>query len=203
MNDEKGIAITNAFHKLLKESNCKSTKIWVDKGSEFYSRSMKLMLEKNNIEIFWTYNEKIFCCCWKIYYNLKEYKMQNCMTPNSKNIYIDKLDDIVSKYHKKCNGTINMNLVDVKSSTYVDSSKEINDKDNKFKSEYTVSISKYRTIFAKSYVQNWFEEVFVVEKVKRTLSWTYVTGDLKGEEMERFTKQNCKKQIKKSLQLKK
>ena len=47
------------------------------------------------------------------------------MTPNSKNIYIDKLDDIVSKYHKKCNGTINMNLVDVKSSTYVDSSKEI------------------------------------------------------------------------------
>ena len=125
------------------------------------------------------------------------------MTPNSKNIYIDKLDDIVSKYHKKCNGTINMNLVDVKSSTYVDSSKEINDKDTKFKSEYTVSISKYRTIFAKSYVQNLFEEVFVVGKLKRTLSWTYVTGDLKGEEMERFTKQNFKKQIKKSLQLKK
>ena len=44
--DKKGIAITNAFQKILNESKCKPNKIWLDKGSEFYNRSMKLCLEK-------------------------------------------------------------------------------------------------------------------------------------------------------------
>ena len=51
----------------------------------------------------------------------------------SKNVYIDKLDDIVNKYNKTYHGTIKMKPVDIKSSTYTDSSKEINDKDPKFK----------------------------------------------------------------------
>ena len=46
LNDKKGIAITNAFQKILKESNRKPNKIWVDKGSEFYNRSMKSWFEK-------------------------------------------------------------------------------------------------------------------------------------------------------------
>ena len=46
LKDEKGITITNAFQKILKESNRKPNKIWVDKGSEFYNRSMKSWLEK-------------------------------------------------------------------------------------------------------------------------------------------------------------
>ena len=44
--DKKGIAITNAFQKILKEFNRKPNKMWVDKGSEFYNRSIKLWLEK-------------------------------------------------------------------------------------------------------------------------------------------------------------
>ena len=41
LKDKRGIKITNAFQKILKESNHKPNKIWVDKGSEFYNRSMK------------------------------------------------------------------------------------------------------------------------------------------------------------------
>ena len=41
LKDKKGITITNAFQKILDESNRKPNKIWVDKGSEFYSRSVK------------------------------------------------------------------------------------------------------------------------------------------------------------------
>ena len=52
LRDEKGIAITYAFQKILKESNRKPNKIWVDKGSEFYKSSMKSLLEKYDIEIF-------------------------------------------------------------------------------------------------------------------------------------------------------
>ena len=35
-------------------------KVWVEKGSEFYNRSMKSLLEKNNIEMYSTHNEEKF-----------------------------------------------------------------------------------------------------------------------------------------------
>ena len=57
-----------------------------------------------------------------------------------------------------------MKPADVKSSTYIDSSKEINDKDPKFKIGNIFRISKYKNIFAKGYVPNRFEEVFVITK---------------------------------------
>ena len=44
--DKKGTTITNAFQKILDESNGKPNKIWVDKGGKFYNRSMKSWLEK-------------------------------------------------------------------------------------------------------------------------------------------------------------
>ena len=46
------ITITNTFEKLLKESNCKPNRIWVDTDSEFYNRSMKSWLEKIYMNIF-------------------------------------------------------------------------------------------------------------------------------------------------------
>ena len=54
---KKGITITNAFQKILKESNWKPSNIWVDKGSEFYNSSMKSWSEKNYIEMYSTHNE--------------------------------------------------------------------------------------------------------------------------------------------------
>ena len=57
LKDKKGITITNAFHRILKESNRKQNKIWADKGSKFYNRSMKLFSQNNNIEMHSTHNE--------------------------------------------------------------------------------------------------------------------------------------------------
>ena len=74
-----------------------------------------------------------------------------------------------------------MKPVDVTSSTYIDSSKEINDTDGKFKIGDIVRISKYKNIFAKGYVPNWSDEAFVIKKVKNTVPWTYVICDLKCE----------------------
>ena len=54
----------------------------------------------------------------------------------------------------------------MKLSTYIDSSKEINDEEPKFKIEDIVRISKYKNIFAKGYVSNWSEEVFVIKRLK-------------------------------------
>ena len=75
------------------------------------------------------------------------------MTSMSKNMYIDKLDDIVNKYNNTYHSTIKMNPVDVKSSTYIDSSKIINIKDPIFNIGDIVRISKYKSIFAKALFQ--------------------------------------------------
>ena len=56
-------------------------------------------------------------------------------------------------------------------------------KNPKFKVGNHVRISKYKNIFAKGYTPNWFEEVFVIKKVKNTVPWTYVINDLNGEEI--------------------
>ena len=82
----------------------------------------------------------------------------------SKNVYTDKLDDIVNKYNNKYHSTIKMKPVDVKSNTYIDYSKEINVKNPKFEIGDIVRISKYKNIFLKGYTPNWFVEAFVIEK---------------------------------------
>ena len=50
MKDKKGVSIVNAFQKILKESDRKPNKIWVDKGSEFYNNSFKKWLKDNDIK---------------------------------------------------------------------------------------------------------------------------------------------------------
>ena len=69
-------------------------------------------------------------------------------------MYIDTLDDIVNKCNNTYHGTIKMKSVDVKDDAYIDSSKEVNDKDPKFKIGDHVRISKHKTIFAKRYTPN-------------------------------------------------
>ena len=73
---------------------------------------------------------------------------------------------MVNKYNNTYHSTIKMKPVDVKSNTCIDSSKEINYKDLKFKVGDFVRISRFRDIFAKDYVSNWSEEVFVIKKLK-------------------------------------
>ena len=65
-------------------------------------------------------------------------------------MYVNKLDDIVNKYNNTYHSTIKMKPVDVNLSTHIDSSKEVNDKDPKFKFDNVVRISKYKNIFAKA-----------------------------------------------------
>ena len=83
-------------------------------------------------------------------------------------MYIDKLGNILNRYNNTCHSTIKMKPVDVKSNTYIDSSKELNDKDPRCKISDIIRILKYKNIFAKVYTPNWCEEVFEIRKVKNT-----------------------------------
>ena len=110
-------------------------------------------------------------------------KINKYMTAISKNVYIDKLDDIVKEYNNTYHTSIKMKPVDVKDNTYIDFKKEVNDKDPKFKVGDHVRISKYKNIFTKGYMPNWSEEIFIIKKIKNTVPWTYVINDLTGEEI--------------------
>ena len=55
------------------------------------------------------------------------------------------------------------------------------EKEPKFKVGDRIRISKYKTIFAEEYIQNWSEEVFIISKIKNTAPWRYVISDLNGE----------------------
>ena len=76
-----------------------------------------------------------------------------------------------------------MKPADVKDNTGIDFKKEVNDKDPKFKIGDHVRISKYKNIFAKGYMPNWSEGIFIISKIKNTVPWTYVPNDLNGEEI--------------------
>ena len=105
------------------------------------------------------------------------------MTAVSKNIYIDVLGDIVNKYNNTVHRTIKMKLIDVTSDSYAEYNEDSNVTNPKFKVGDHVRISKYKNIFAKGYTPNWSEEVFVINKIKNTVPWTYVISDLNGEEI--------------------
>ena len=100
---------------------------------------MKSWLEKNAIEMYSTHNEGKSAVAERFIRTLKN-KIYEYMTSVSKNVYIDKLDDIVNKYNNTYHSTIKMKPVDIISNIYIDSSKEINEKDPKFKIGDTVRI---------------------------------------------------------------
>ena len=181
LKDKKGISIVKAFQIILKQSNRKPNKIWVDKGSEFYNAYLKKWL-RDNVVMYSTHNEGKSVVPERFIRTLKG-KIYKYMTSISKNVYIDKLDDIVDEYNNTYHTTIKMKPIDVKDNTYINISKEINNKDPKFKVGDRVRISKYKNIFGKGYMPNWSEEVFVIKKIKNTVPWTYVSNDLNGEEI--------------------
>ena len=77
------------------------------------------------------------------------------MTSISKNVCIEKLDEIFKKCNNICHKTIKMKPVDINPSIYVDFNKENNEEGPKFKVCNLVRILKYENIFAKAYVPNW------------------------------------------------
>ena len=95
--------------------------------------------------MFSTHNEEISVLHEGFIRTLKN-KIYKYMTSNSKNVNIDKLDNIVNKYNEGC---YKMKAVDVKSSTYIDFSKEDNDKDYNFKVGDIVRMLKCKNIFCK------------------------------------------------------
>ena len=164
LKDKKDVSIVNAVQSISKKSSRKPNQICVEKGGEFYNRSMKSWLEKHDIEMYSTHNEGKSVVAERFIRTIKN-KIYKHMTSISKNVYIDKLDDIVNEYNNAKHRTTKVKPIDVRDNTYVDFSKKVNDNDPKFKVADHVRISKYENIFSKGNTPNWSEEVFGIKKI--------------------------------------
>ena len=144
LKDKKGISIFNAFDKIIKQSETKPNKIWVDQGSEFYNNYFKKWLSDNNIIMYSTYNEGKSVVAERFIRTLKN-KLYEHMTATGKNIYYDVLDDVVNEYNNAKHDTIKMKPIDVGDNkrVYID---EHNEKDSRFKVGDRVRISKFKNI---------------------------------------------------------
>ena len=152
------------------------------KEVNFYNNYFKKWLKDNDIEMHSIHNEGKSVVAERLIKTFKD-KIYKYMTAIWKNMYIDKLNGILDEYNNTYHRTIKMKPVDVKDNTYIDFKKEVNNKDPKFKVGDHVRISKYKNTFAKRYMPNWSEEVFIIRKIKNTVPWTYVINDLNGEEI--------------------
>ena len=182
LKDKKGISIVNAFDKIIKQSERKPNKIWVDQGSEYYNNNFKKWSSGNNIIIYSTYNECKSVVAERFIRILRN-KLYKHMTATGKNVYYDVLDDVVSKYNNTKHSTINMKTIDVGNNNkrvYID---EHNEKRSRFKVGDRVRISKFKNIFAKGYTRNWSREIFIVNKINDTVPYTYNIKDLNDKEI--------------------
>ena len=173
LKDKKGISIFNTFDKIIKQSNRKPNKIWVDQGGEFYNHNFKKWLSSNDIIMYSTFNEGKSVVAERFIRTLKN-KLYKHMTATGKNVYYD---DIVNEYNNTKHNTIKMKPIDVGDNkrVYID---EHNEKYSRFKVGDGVRISKFKNIFAKGYTPNWSTEILIINKISDTVPYTYNLKDL-------------------------
>ena len=162
LKDKKGLTVVNDFQNFLDNSTKshsmrKPNEIWLNKGSEFYNSSFKELSKDNDIEMYSAHNEGKYVVAVRFIRTLKN-KIYKHMTAVSKNVYIDKLDDIVNEY---MNTTIHV-IEQLKWSLLKIKIIHISTLLRKL---MTMILNiKLVIIFAKGYAPNWSEEVFVVKK---------------------------------------
>ena len=191
LKDKKGISIVNVFNKIIKQSNKKSNKIWVDQGSEFYNHVFKKWLSDNDIIRYSTYDEGKSVVAERFIRTLKN-KLYKHKTATGKNVYYDVLDGVVTEYNNTKHNSIKIKPKDVKNDTTKSSAIARNnrvyiDEHNKKSARYNVGdrvrIPKFKNIFAKGYTPNWSREIFIINKINNTVPNTYNFKDLNDEEI--------------------
>ena len=139
------------------------------------------MAGKNEIEMYSMHNVGKSVIAERFIRTLKS-KIYKYITSVSKNMYINKLDDIVNKCNNTYHSMIKMKSIEVKSNIYFDSSKKkwiIKILNSKL--VISLEYQNKKTFLQRVTFQNWSEEAFVIKKVKNTVPWTCVINDLNRE----------------------
>ena len=190
LKDKKGETVAAAFKKIFSAGR-KPKRLWVDKGKEYYNKSVKELLESEGIEMYSTENEEKSMICERWNRTIKT-KMWKQFTIQNSTEYLDMLPGLVKEYNNTKHRSIGMSPVEAskkknESSVFLKLCGDLRVKGEKAKYKVgdRVRISKYkRKVFDKGYTPNWTEEIFVVDAIQYTDPITYKLKDLSGEEVQ-------------------
>lgn len=181
--------VTDAFQRIFKEGRVPS-KIWSDKGGEFYNKSLQNLLKKDNIQLYSTENEEKSSVVERWNRTIKQ-MMWKYFTANNTDKYLDILPALVKKYNNTKHRSIKCTPVEaskpenqakVFNALYGDT--PLLKKEPRFHLNDKVRIAKKKKTFEKGYTPNWTEEIFTISSVKQTKPPTYTIIDSKGDEIQ-------------------
>ena len=186
LKDKKGETVTEAFKTIFNEGR-KPQYLWTDKGTEYYNKNMKELLEKNGITLCSTENEEKSSFCERWNRTIKT-KMWTQFIVQDNTQYLNILPKILSQYNNTKHSSIKMTPVEAskkknESIVYFNLYGDMEQLSStpKFKVGDKVRISKYkRKIFDKGYTPNWTEKIFLVDKIQSTNPITYRLKEIRG-----------------------
>ena len=191
LKSKTGIDVCNALIKIFGERRC--TKMWVDKGKEFYNKHVKTL----GVQLCSTENEEKSFEVERWNRTMKE-KMFKYFSANSTRKYIKVLDEMVNNYNNTKHSSIKMTPVEASDKNNKNRvwfklygserlnlhGKSMNPVKPKFLVGDKVRITKKKTVFEKGYTPRWTEEVFTVSQIQYTDPPTYKISDHHGEEIQ-------------------
>ena len=205
-----GAAVSDAFGRVFKTSGRVPSRLWVDKGREFYNKTLKQLLDKKGVSIYSTENEEKSSVVERWNRTIKRY-MWKYFTANNTHKYIDILPELVEKYNNTYHRSIKTtpskainpdNFNHVFEALYGDMKQLV--KKPKFKVGDRVRISKKKKTFEKGFTTNWSEELFIITEVKNTKPPTYEIEDLNGKPIQgTFYEQELQKSQQSSYRIEK
>jgi hypothetical protein len=191
MKDKTGKTTLEAFQKIAKESGRIPKHIWVDKGLEFYNKDVTNWLEENNITRYSTYSEHKSVVVERFNRTLKEMMWKRFTAENTRN-WIEMIDELMKIYNNRIHSTVGMSPIQASLKenemrvleNIISKTRSITRRKAKYKIGDKVRISRTKSVFEKGFLPNWSEELYIVDKVQKTMPTTYKLKDLLGEEVE-------------------
>ena len=190
LKNKKGTTVAEAFNSIFKSNNRIPGVLITDKGSEFISKEVQLLLKKYNIGYATTNSIHKASIAERVQRTIKM-KMSKYFTLHNTHQYINILDDLVNAYNHSVHSTVcsspyaisydSVSPCNIKEDVIVNNKQMFNVGDH-------VRVSKAKTVFEKGYNQNWTIEIFTVSKiihprVSKNKVYMYKIKDLAGEEI--------------------
>lgn len=183
VKQKSGKDVMIAMESILKKGRVPQ-KICLDRGREFYNKDFEGLMTKYKIHMYSTYSKLKASIVERFNRTLKN-KMWKKFSLNGNHKWLDILPDLVSQYNNSKHRTIGMKPVEVTAAKVPQILEDLPAhrsqrplaKRAKFKVGDKVRVSKSKQIFEKGYTPNWSTEIFTVEKVMKTVPFTYRLKD--------------------------
>ena len=191
IKDKTGITVLDAMKHIIEVSGRQPNFIWCDAGKEFKNRYFNEWMNDNSITMYSTYGEHKSAVVERFNRTLKEMMWKRFTAENTRN-WIDMLDKLLHSYNNKVHSTVGMTPVEASMKenemnvlqNILHKTRQIPIRKARLKNGDRVRISRWKAVFEKGYLPNWSEQLYIVDKVQKTIPVTYKLKDLLGEEIE-------------------